>query len=87
MYEQPILKSNKMGSKISSVSLEPASNGVILSWTEKTEKKSKNTYDNCDYNYQKEVYDGEDGAVDPMESAFDAAMPRFKELWKAQYSK
>lgn len=78
---------NMSTTSISYVKLEPATNGVILSWTEKVQKGSKNTYDNCSYEDKKEVYDGEEGAADPMESAFDKALPKFKELWKKQYTK
>ena len=89
MYDQqPIsLKSSTMSQKISDVRLEPADNGVILSWTERKESKSKNTYDNCTWDYKKELFEGDANSADAMASAFDDAMPRFKELWKQQYSK
>lgn len=70
-----------MGKKITDLRMEPASNGVIISWCEQTPKSGgKNTYDNCSYAYPKEVFDF-DGDND-----IDKAFERFKELWKEQYA-
>lgn len=61
--------------------MEPATNGVIISYTKKTEKNTKNTYDNCCYDYKKEVYDF-DVKEGENEKDLDGAFERFKELWK-----
>ncbi len=73
---------------ISELRMEPAKNGVILSYCERKEKPatSKNTYDNCTYDYPKEVFDFEEGASDPEGSAIEKAFGRFKELWMKQYT-
>jgi hypothetical protein len=70
---------------VSDVSLSPAENGVILSWNERTEtKKSGDEYSNCRHEYRKMVFDGDDDATDKKESAFEKALPKFKELWSQQ---
>lgn len=65
--------------------MEPAENGVIICYTEKTKSPSKGTYDNYNYDYKKEVYDidknGEEDDDDGINKAFD----RFKELWMSAY--
>jgi len=68
--------------KIEYLRLEPATNGFILSWNERTEKSSagKNTFDNCSYREMKEVYDIDDND-DNAEEVFN----RFKELAMKQY--
>lgn len=88
MYNEPI-KTNIMadGKKIQDLRMEPATNGVIISYTEKKEKAgSKNTYDNCSYDYKKEVYDfdtNEKGeSASESKKDLDGAFERFKELWK-----
>lgn len=69
-----------MGKKITDLRMEPAKNGVIISWCEQTTKSGgKNTYDNCSYSYPKEVFDF-DGDND-----IDKAFERFKEIWKQSY--
>lgn len=56
--------------KISDLSMQPAENGVIISYCKKKEPKYKGSYDNCTYEYPKEVFNS------PEE-----AFMRFKELW------
>lgn len=64
--------------KIQDLRMEPATNGVIISYCVKKEKTGgKGTYDNCSYDYKKEVYD-----FDTDEKDLDGAFDRFKELWK-----
>lgn len=59
MYNEPLISKPMADSKskIQDLRIEPATNGVIISYTEKKEKATKNTYDNCTYDYKKEVYD------------------------------
>jgi len=71
--------------KISDLRMEPAANGVIISWCERIENKDsgKGTFDNCRYDYPKEVYDfDQDGESDGIDKAFT----RFKEIWMQQYA-
>lgn len=58
--------------KICNVSMDNAENGVIVSYTEKRKSANKGTFDNCDYEYCKEVF-----PEDKMEAGFT----RFKELF------
>ena len=81
------LKTNEMAeskSKIQDLRMEPATNGVIISYTEKKEKAhNKNTFDNCSYDYKKEVYDFDTDEKESGEKKdIDGAFERFKELWK-----
>lgn len=87
MYSEEPIKINNMAgeAKISDVRMEPAKNGVIISYCEKTEKKgSKGTYDNCSYSYPKEVYDFD--SDETKDAKFDEAFNRFKELWKQAHN-
>lgn len=78
---------SKIETTISDLRLEPASNGVILTWCERKRKEgAKDTYENTTYDYPKEVYDFESGAPDAEQSAIDKAMGRFKDLWMMQYA-
>lgn len=63
---------HKKKGKIQSVSMSDAENGVIVSWDEKVEKPGKGMYDNCSYEYKKEVFGDKD---------IDKAFERFKELF------
>lgn len=64
----------------SDLRMEPANNGVIISWCERhPAKNGKDTY-SADYKYPKEVFDF-DGDND-----LDAAFSKFKEIWMKQYS-
>lgn len=65
--------------KISCLRMEPATNGVIISYDVRKPAPTKNTYDNSTYEYPKEVFDF-DG--DDKEAEFEKAFDRFKELWK-----
>lgn len=79
------LKSKPMAdnkSKIQDLRMEPATNGVIISYTQKTEKAGKGTYDNCSYDYKKEVYDFDTKEEGENKKDLDGAFERFKELWK-----
>lgn len=80
--KQPIMADKS--TTISGLSMEPAKNGFIISYCEKTKDDSKkSTYDNCNYNYPKEVFDIDDDNEDnDLQKAFD----RFKELAMRQYS-
>lgn len=63
--------------------MEPADNGVIISYEIKTQPvNAKSTYDNCSYKDHKEVFDV-DGEKE--EEGVDAAFTRFKELWMKSY--
>lgn len=69
--------------KISCLRMEPATNGVIISYDlEKKKPSSKGTFDNSSYEYgKKEVFD-----FDPNDNEeFDKAFERYKALWKASY--
>ena len=69
--------------KIQDLRMEPATNGVIISYTEKKEKAGKGTYDNCTYDYKKEVYDFDTEEKQGGDKKdIDGAFERFKELWK-----
>lgn len=85
MYNEEI-KSKPMSttttSKIQDLRMEPATNGVIISYTQKTEKPGKGTYDNCNYDYKKEVYDFDKEEEGEGKKDLDGAFERFKELWK-----
>jgi len=85
MYNEVPIQSNMAKTTISELSMTPAKNGFIISYCEKVEKTNggKDTYNNCDYNYPKEVFDidDNDGAED-IEKAFT----RFRELAMKQYN-
>lgn len=64
--------------------LEPASNGVIITYDEVVENAVKGqTYTNKSYNTKKEVFDFD--SDEDEKSEFDKAFDRFKELWKAAH--
>lgn len=68
---------------ITSLSMEPATNGFIISYCIKTKRPGKGEFDNCNYDYPKEVFDiDEDDEDNDLEKAFT----RFKELAMQQYS-
>jgi len=68
--------------KISYLRMEPATNGVIISYDlEKKKTGSKGTFDNCSYESKKEVFDFDMN----NESDFDEAFNRYKQLWIASY--
>lgn len=69
-------------SKIQSVSMQPASNGIQVNYTEVYEKSGKNTFDNCRYEYETEVFEMKEG--ESKDDVFERALTRFKELWKQQ---
>lgn len=81
-YESKSIPPMNSKAKISDVNMTAAKNGIIISYCEKTENNKKGTFDNCSYEYPKEVFDfdSDDGEKD-MTEAFE----RFKELWKMQY--
>jgi hypothetical protein len=62
---------NNMSKKISDLSMTPADNGVIISYCKKVKSESGGSYDNCRYEYPKEVF-----GVSEIDNAFK----RFKEL-------
>ena len=64
--------------------MEPASNGFIISYSERVEKPGKGQFDNCQYLDRKEVFDVDDG--DQEENDLEKAFARFKELALRQYS-
>ena len=64
---------------ICEVRMENADNGVIISWTEKTKKSTKGSYDDYSYDYKKEVYDFDED--DDEGEEFNKAFDRFKELF------
>lgn len=68
--------------KISYLRMEPASNGVIISYDlEKKKSPGKGTYDNCSYESKKEVFDVDMNDTQSLDEAFN----RYKELWIASY--
>lgn len=74
---------DKSKATICYLNMEAASNGAVISWSEKTQSSDKGTYDNVQWVDKKEVYDeDEDGDEDGLEKAFS----RFKELWMKQYN-
>lgn len=74
---------DKKKSTIEYLRMEPADNGVIISWTERTPSNSKGTFENSMYKDHKEVYDiDEDNEEDDIEKAFS----KFKELWMRSYN-
>ena len=60
--------------RIDDLRMEPAENGIIVCYSEKTKPKSGRSFDNCNYNYKKEVFE-----------STDKAFSRFKELWEEMY--
>jgi hypothetical protein len=91
MYDEINIKSKPMAesskSKISSLSMEPATNGVIISYCVKKEKAAgKGCYDNCSYEYPKEVFDFDGSDATTKKEGFDKAFERFKELWKEAHN-
>lgn len=64
--------------KYSYLRMEPADNGVIISWDEQT-KTGTGKYDNTEYKSKKEVFDFDS---DDKEDGLEKAFARFKELWK-----
>jgi hypothetical protein len=86
MYNETLkpIKMAESTSKIQDLRMEPATNGVIISYCVKKEKATKNTYDNCSYDYKKEVYDFDMGEKEEggEKKDIDGAFERFKELWK-----
>lgn len=67
--------------KISYLRMEPASNGIIISYDLTTKKDGKGTYDNCSYESKKEVFDVDMDKEEDLNEAFD----RYKALWIASY--
>jgi hypothetical protein len=65
--------------KITCLRMEPASNGVIISYDVQYKPESSGPYDNMQYKCEKEVYDFDEEEEDSME-----AFMRFKELMKLQ---
>ena len=89
MYNEPITSKPMAEStgKIQDLRMEPATNGVIISYCVKKEKTGKNTYDNCSYDYKKEVYDFDTDEKESGEKKdIDGAFERFKELWKQAHN-
>lgn len=68
---------------ISSLTMEPAKNGFIISYCLKTKRPGKGEYDNCSYDHPKEVFDIDE---DDEDNDIQKAMDRFKELAMQQYS-
>jgi len=60
--------------------MEPASNGVMISWDEIRPPSSKNTFDNREYKNCKEVFE-----LDDSDDGLEKAFARFKELWVKYY--
>lgn len=54
-------KEKKEKSTIQDVSMSPASNGIQVRYTECYNKSGKNTYDNCRYEYETEVFEMKEG--------------------------
>lgn len=75
---------DKSKSTIDYLRMEPADNGVVITWTEKTKTPSKGTYDNCTYKDHKLVYDI-DEEVDGGKTDIDKAFAKFRELWEKSY--
>ena len=70
--------------KISSLRMEPADNGVIICYdVQKKKTASKGSFDNCSYEYKKEVFDVDGESKEGLNEAFE----RYKELWVASYKK
>lgn len=65
--------------------MEPADNGVVITWTEKTKTPSKGTYDNCSYKDHKLVYDIDESGDDNGKSGLDKAFAKYRELWEKSY--
>ena len=73
---------DKTKSTIDYLRMEPADNGVIISYNIKTQSvNTKNSFDNCSYKEHKEVYDIDD----ENEETLDEAFKRFRELWTKSY--
>lgn len=75
--------------KISGISMTPAENGIVIDYCKRTEKSGKSTYDNCSYEYPKEVFEyekNESGEKESNDDVLERAMKRFKELWKESHN-
>ena len=88
MYEHSIkqpMALDKSKSSIEYLRMDPADNGVIISWTEKTKKAKtdKNTYDNYSYKECKLVYDVDN--KEKPEEGLNEAFSKFRELWERSY--
>ena len=67
--------------EITDLRMDPATNGVIICYTTKTKSPSKGTYENCSYDYKKEVFDADMDNQEDIDKAFE----RFKQLWMKAY--
>lgn len=76
---------DKSKSTIDYLRMEPADNGVIITWTEKTKSPSKGTFDNCTYKDHKLVYDMDSDEVDESKNGLEEAFAKYKELWMKSY--
>ena len=81
MAEDKDIKLSIPEGKISYLRMEPATNGVIISYDLTTKKNTKGTFDNCSYESKKEVFDVDMGSKEGLDEAFD----RYKALWVASY--
>lgn len=69
--------------KISYLRMEPASNGIIISYDVTKKSSNKGTFDNCGYENEKEVFDFDTDSEEGLNEAFD----RYKQLWIAAYKR
>lgn len=70
---------------ISYLRIEPAKNGAVISYDERTEKMNKkNTYDYCPSQQMTEAFETKDGET--IDACLDRAMSRFTELWKKSHA-
>ena len=76
---------DKTKSTIDYLRMEPADNGVVITWTEKTKSPSKGTFDNCQYKDHKLVYDIDEDGDDKGKGDIDKAFAKFRELWEKSY--
>lgn len=77
---------DKSKSTIDYLQMEPADNGVIVSWTEKQKTPSKGTFDNCSYKDHKLVFDMDDDESKENKTGLEEAFAKYKELWMRRYN-
>lgn len=68
--------------KISYLRMEPASNGIVISYEKSWKPTNNKTFDGPTYKNMTEVFEAEPGESD---EAFEKAFARYKELWKMCY--
>jgi hypothetical protein len=70
---------------VSYLRIEPANNGAVISFEEKTAPSGKkNTFDNCSYKPITEAFECQESET--IDQCLDRAMSRFTALWKKQHA-